>query len=134
MLDGIVQELDIETGEVLFEWHSLDHVGLEETLRAPTDLPGFDYFHLNSIDLITTNLLISARGPRRLQDRPQDGRDHLAPWRREERLRDGSGARFFFQHDARRQHDGTITIFDNGGVTKRVEQSRGIVLHLDEEV
>ena len=29
VLDGIVQELDIESGEVIFEWHSLEHVGLE---------------------------------------------------------------------------------------------------------
>src|SRR5919107_5261 len=28
---GIIQELDNESGEVLFEWHSLDHVGLDET-------------------------------------------------------------------------------------------------------
>ena len=25
---GVVQELDIESGEVLFEWRSIDHVGL----------------------------------------------------------------------------------------------------------
>ena len=31
---GIVQEVDIETGEVLFEWHSLEHVGLDESYRA----------------------------------------------------------------------------------------------------
>jgi hypothetical protein len=31
---GIVQEVDIETGDVLFEWHSLDHVGLDESYRA----------------------------------------------------------------------------------------------------
>ncbi len=30
-IQGIVQELDIHTGEVLFEWRSIDHVALEET-------------------------------------------------------------------------------------------------------
>src|SRR5215204_3596775 len=34
-VQGIVQELDIETGEVLFEWHSLDHVGLDESYAKP---------------------------------------------------------------------------------------------------
>ncbi|MDQ5827158.1 MAG: arylsulfotransferase family protein, partial [Chloroflexota bacterium] len=62
--DGIAQELDIETGEVLFEWHSLDHVALEESyyrLSGDTDNP-FDYFHINSIDVDhDENLLISAR-------------------------------------------------------------------------
>src|SRR5215213_3262136 len=61
---GIVQELDIETGEVLFEWHSIDHVGLDETyVTALQDgRTGLDYFHINSIDVDhDENLLISAR-------------------------------------------------------------------------
>jgi hypothetical protein len=51
----------------------------------------------------------------------------------------GEGARFAFQHDARRLPDGTISIFDNGslifnnGTPKAVEESRAIVLELDEE-
>src|SRR5215207_2248287 len=51
--EGIVQEVDIEMGEVLFEWHSLDHVGLDESYGEPPKKPkwGFDYFHINSIDV-----------------------------------------------------------------------------------
>jgi hypothetical protein len=51
----------------------------------------------------------------------------------------GPGTRFAYQHDARRQPDGTISIFDNGttvihsGTPKGTEESRGIVLELDEE-
>src|SRR5215211_3643757 len=63
-MQGIVQELDIETGEVLFEWHSIDHVGLDETYVTPAEdhYPGIDYFHINSIDVDhDDNLLISAR-------------------------------------------------------------------------
>src|ERR671912_168679 len=63
-IQGIVQELDIETGEVLFEWHSSDHVDLDETYATPSEdhYPGIDYFHLNSIDVEPdNNLLISAR-------------------------------------------------------------------------
>ena len=44
----------------------------------------------------------------------------------------GPGTRFAFQHDARRQPDGTITIFDNGRV-KKDELSYGLVLELDTE-
>jgi hypothetical protein len=33
--EGIVQEVDIETGEVIFEWHSLEHVGLDESYVRP---------------------------------------------------------------------------------------------------
>src|SRR5919112_251345 len=37
--DGIAQEIDIETGVVLFEWHSFDHVGVEESHVAPPEDP-----------------------------------------------------------------------------------------------
>src|SRR5215212_10033923 len=61
---GVVQELDIETGEILFEWRSIEHVGLEETYVEPWEdhYPGIDYFHINSVDVDhDDNLLISAR-------------------------------------------------------------------------
>jgi hypothetical protein len=51
----------------------------------------------------------------------------------------GPGTRFAFQHDARCQPDGTLTIFDNGttvfhgNVPEAIEGSRGIVLELDEQ-
>jgi hypothetical protein len=45
----------------------------------------------------------------------------------------GPGTRFAYQHDARRQPDGSITLFDNGASPKVHDQSRGIVLRLDEE-
>ena len=50
----------------------------------------------------------------------------------------GPGTRFDFQHDARRLPDGTISIFDNGslvfedGIPRAVEESRAIMLELDE--
>jgi len=43
----------------------------------------------------------------------------------------GEGTRFAYQHDARRQSDGTITIFDNAAPPQVREQSRGIVVDLD---
>lgn len=65
-IDGIIQEIEIETGRVLFEWHTLDHVALHET-RLPFDPADnrdhpFDYFHMNSVDEDADgNLIISAR-------------------------------------------------------------------------
>ncbi|HET9614300.1 MAG TPA: arylsulfotransferase family protein, partial [Candidatus Limnocylindrales bacterium] len=50
VVEGVVQEIDIASRRVLFEWHSLDHVGLDESLLPYGDATGgFDYFHLNSI-------------------------------------------------------------------------------------
>jgi Arylsulfotransferase (ASST) len=136
VLDGIAQEIDIETGEVLFEWHSLDHIGLEESLyEPPPDLKAaFDYFHINSIDPIPGGyLLISAR--RTCAVYKVDRKTGEVVWRLGGEQSDfemGYGTRTDWQHDARRHPDGTITIFDNGGVQKDV-QSRGIVVEVDED-
>ena len=142
--EGIVQELDIESGEVLFEWHSLEHVGLEETYVKPWEdhYPGsVDYFHINSIDVDhDNNLLISARQTSAVYKVDRNSGEVI--WRLGGKKSDfemGPGTRFAYQHDARRQRDGTITIFDNGstvfknGLPKVTEESRGIALELDEE-
>ena len=133
--EGIAQELDIETGEVLFEWRSLDHVGVEETYRAPPQNPStpLDYFHINSIDIdFDGNFLISAKGTSAVYKVERESGKIL--WRLGGKKSDfqmGPGTRFAYQHDARRQRDGTITIFDNGASPKVHEQSRGIVVELD---
>src|ERR671912_263122 len=142
-IQGIVQELDIETGEVLFEWESIDHVDLEETYGTPSEdhYPGIDYFHINSIDIEPdNNLLISARETSTVYK--VDRTSGRIMWRLGGKKSDfemGPGTRFAFQHDGRRLPDGTISIFDNGslvfenGTPKAVEESRAIVLELDEE-
>ena len=139
---GIVQELDIQTGEVLFEWRSIDHVALEETYVTPLQdgRPGIDYFHINSIDVDhDDNLLVSARETSTVYKIDRNSGEII--WRLGGKRSDfemGPGTRFAFQHDARRLPDGTISIFDNGslvfenGIPKAVEESRGIVLGLDE--
>jgi len=135
---GIVQEVDIETGEVLFEWRSLDHVGIEESYRAfrfPPDNPGsrYDYFHINSIDVDhDDNLLISARNTWAVYKIDRKTGDVL--WRlggKKSDFKMGQGTWTAFQHDVRRQEDGALTIFDNGAHPKVHDQSRGIAVELD---
>src|ERR671912_405900 len=132
---GIAQELDIETGEVLFEWRSLEHVGVEESYRKPPQDPGtaLDYFHINTIEIdFDGNWLISAKGTSAVYKVDRESGEIL--WRlggKESDFEMGKGTRFASQHDSRRQSDGTITIFDNGAPPQVHEQSRGIVLELD---
>jgi hypothetical protein len=133
---GIAQELNIETGEVLFEWRSLDHVGVEESYydKPPQDpRKPLDYFHINSIDIdFDGNFLISAKGTSTVYKVDRESGEIL--WRlggKKSSFEMGPGTRTAFQHDARRQRDGTITIFDNGAPPKVHEQSRGIVVDLD---
>ena len=135
--DGIAQEVDIESGEVLFEWHSLDHVGLEESYVAPPEDPayGHDYFHINSIDVdYDGNLIVSARNTCTVYKIDRESGRVL--WRLGGKRSDfemGEGTSTAFQHDARRHEEGTITIFDNGAHPQVHEQSRAILLRLDEE-
>jgi hypothetical protein len=96
---GIVQEIDIETGEVHFEWRGLDHVGLDETYAEPPNdaLPGIDYFHINSIDIDHYgNLLICARETFAVYKIDRTTGEVM--WRL------GPGTPFAYQHDARRHH------------------------------
>jgi hypothetical protein len=129
VLDGIVQELDIETGEVLFEWHSLEHVSLDESYTKP-----YDYFHINSIDVYDEDhLLISSRNTCTVYK--IDRKTGEIAWRLGGKKSDfemGPGTVTTFQHDARHHPDGTVTIFDNGYV-KKAEQSRGIMVEVDED-
>jgi hypothetical protein len=136
VLDGIAQEVDIATGEVLFEWHSLDHVGLDESYRALPEVAGaaFDYFHINSIEVDRDgNLLVSSRTTFAVYK--IDGQSGEVIWKlggKKSNFEMGPGTWMRYQHDARRQADGTITVFDNGGV-KKDDQSYGLVLELDED-
>jgi hypothetical protein len=113
-LDSIVQEVDIATGKVLFEWHSLDHVSVGDSY-APILTP-CDYFHVNSIDVdLDGNLLVSARntwGVYKL-----DRRTGEVIWRLGGKSGDFAlepGVEFMYQHDARAHPDGTLTLFDDG--------------------
>jgi Arylsulfotransferase (ASST) len=135
VMEGVVQEVDIETGEVLFEWHSLEHVGPEESYRKAYYSEHLDYFHLNSIDVDhDENLLVSARNTWAVYKIDRESGEIV--WRLGGKKSDfemGEGTQTAFQHDARRQGDGTLTIFDNGAGPQVHPQSRGLVLELDED-
>nr|WSX78832.1 arylsulfotransferase family protein [Streptomyces sp. NBC_00899] len=64
VIDGVVQEVDIRTGKVLFQWNSADHVPYaqsEQPLPASADTP-WDWFHVNAVKLDAGgNLLVDAR-------------------------------------------------------------------------
>jgi hypothetical protein len=135
--EGILQEVDIQSGEVIFEWHSLDHVGIEESyIELPEDSDFlYDYFHINSIDVEPDgNLLLCARNTWTVYKVERNSGEVV--WRLGGKRSDfemGPGTQSAFQHDARRQRDGTITIFDNGAHPKVHDRSRGIMVELDEQ-
>ncbi|MBO0805011.1 MAG: arylsulfotransferase family protein, partial [Nocardiopsaceae bacterium] len=126
VIDGIVQEVDIKTGKVLFQWNSADHVpysASEQPLPGSASTP-WDWFHLNAVKLGTDgNLLIDARdtwatydvslrtGAIRWELGGKDSSFRLtaAPGQSLDR----AGKAFAWQHDAEAHGDGSYTLFDN---------------------
>ena len=133
VMDCAIQEVDLATGRLMFEWHSTDHVGLDESIAdVPKDSGSvYDYFHANSIDVDTDgDLIVSARNTSAIYK--IDRQTGQIRWRLGGKRSDfamGPGTSFALQHDARRQPDGTITIFDDN---QAPGHSRAIALRLDE--
>jgi hypothetical protein len=137
--DGIVQEVDIKTGRVLFEWHSYPEVSVKESYAPPpkakagAKAPPYDYFHINSIDVERSgNFLVSARNTHALYE--IDRKTKKVLWRlggKKSGFTMGSGTKFAWQHDARRHANGTITLFDNGAAPPVEKFSRVLVLRVD---
>jgi Arylsulfotransferase (ASST) len=138
-VDGLVEEIDIKTGRLLFRWHSLDHVALSESYSPPPPATGkdaaepYDYFHINSIDPEPGDrLLVSARNTHTVYE--IDERTGAIVWRlggKKSSFEMGRGASFAWQHDARLQPDGTITLFDDEASPQVGKQSRAIRLRID---
>ncbi|HVU78055.1 MAG TPA: arylsulfotransferase family protein [Gaiellaceae bacterium] len=130
-LDSIFQEVDIATGKVLLEWHSLDQIPLSDSY-SPILTP-FDYFHINSVDVVPDgNFLVSARNTWGVYK--IDRKTGALIWRLGGKSSDfqlGPGVLFMYQHDARAHTDGTITLYDDGPGDAS-HQSRAIRIGVDE--
>jgi len=134
-VDGAVQEIDIHTGLVMWEWHSLGHVGVAQSYSKPSAVPStpFDYFHLNSLVADSHgNLLISARNTWTLYE--LDGRSGSVIWRlggKASTFKLGAGVPFAYQHNAAWLPDGEISLFDDEGAPPVNPPSHGEIIKLD---
>jgi Arylsulfotransferase (ASST) len=135
LLEGVVQEVHIESGAVLFEWHSSDHVTIDESY-LPNTAGIWDYFHLNSIDDVDDGtVVISARHTSTIYKLDRTTGDIV--WRLGGKKSDfamGDGTAFAYQHDARDHGNGVVSVFDDGSYSAEsaIETaSRAIVLQLD---
>lgn len=138
VLDSVVQEIDIKTGLVLFQWDSLDHVPLSRSYEPlPKSAGGpFDYFHVNSIQLTGDgNLIVSARNTWAAYE--IDHQTGAILWTlggKSSTFKLGTGVEFAFQHDVHvhAKGDPTVTLFDDGGGPPRLHnQSRAIRVRID---
>jgi hypothetical protein len=134
IVDTVVQELDMKTGLVRWEWHSLDHVAASEShAPVPTSATPWDWFHLNSIDPEPNgDVLISGRSTWAAYQLA--GGSGKILWRlggTKSSFTMGLGTETAWQHDARKHPDGTITMFDDGSNPRIHYQSRGIRVAID---
>jgi hypothetical protein len=134
--DTLLQEIDLKTGLVMYEWHSLDHVPLSASYSsaAPTSrAEPFDYFHINSIDVEQDgDLLVDSRNTWAAYDvDPATGQVRWQLGGRHSSFKMGPGTATAWQHDAIQQPDGSITFFDNGAFPLEHSQSRAIDVALD---
>jgi hypothetical protein len=134
VFDAIAQEIDIKTGLVLYQWDSLDHVGLAASYSPVARKKGvpWDYFHINSIEpQADGNVVISARNTSQIYK--ISGQTGAIQWTlggKHPSFKMGANTKFYFQHDAR-IHGDTITLFDDAGQPFLEKQSRALTLKLD---
>ena len=138
--ESVIQEIDVESGRVLLEWRSLEHVSVLESYVRPGGI--YDFMHANSIDVAPDgNLLVSGRHTWALYK--LERRTGQVMWRLGGKRSDfamGPHAQFAWQHDGRWVGDRRITVFDDGaalfGGTQPARashaQSRGLTLEVDE--
>jgi hypothetical protein len=134
LTDSVVQEIDIKTGLVMWEWHALGHIPLRDSYNPiPSNGNPWDYIHLNSIDPGPSNdVLLSARNSWALYD--VDIRTGAFNWQlggRHSTVKLGPGTKTYWQHDAEWQPGGLISVFDNGSTPPKEKQSRGVLLKPD---
>ncbi len=161
IIDTAVQEIDMATGLVRWEWHSLDHIpaSQSETPTATNARP-WDWFHINSIDVqgsgangsgansagagagaasvagaganSPANLFISARNT--WAGYQLEGGSGRILWQLgglKSSFKMGRGTETAWQHDGRILPDGEVTFFDDGSNPPIHHQSRAVRIALD---
>jgi hypothetical protein len=144
--DGLVQEIDIKTGRVLFQWNSQDHVPFSDSHQPLPASPNtaWDWFHINAVHLDKDgNLLVDSRHTWtfykvnrttgdviwQLGGRHSDFTEIAGPGQ----VLDSAGEIFAWQHDPEALGNDRYTIFDNeSSGTPLLPASRAVTIQLDQ--
>lgn len=138
--DSLFQEVDIETGNLLFEWRATDHISLSEVYVTPgknSKKKSYDFFHINSVDKTDAgDYIISSRYLHAIVCVSAETGDIL--WQlggKSNSFESLNGATDFkWQHHATWQGNDTIALFDNHGNNvfhSPFEYSKGMLIQLD---
>jgi hypothetical protein len=140
LTDSVIQEIDIPTGLVMWEWHALGHIPLKNSFNGvPHGEYPWDYVHINSISPggaganPPEDVLLSARNTWTLYDvnLHTGGFNWLLGDGGHSSFKLGPGVRFYWQHDAEFQPGGLISVFDNGSNPPKEKRSSGLLLRPD---
>ena len=134
-VDSAVQEVDIHTGAVMWEWRSLGHVDPSQSYsKAPTSPTGyFDYFHVNSAQVLPEgNVLISARNTWTVYEvNIANGHTIWQLGGRQSSFKLGPGVAFAYQHHALLLTPDELSVFDDEGAPPVTPPSRGELIRID---
>lgn len=134
LTDSVIEEVDVKTGLVMWEWHALGHIPIGESEQpVPAGNYPWDYVHINSIDPGSTgDVLLSSRNTWTLYDVDlHSGGMHWRMGGKRSTFKLGPGVRYYWQHDAEWQPGGLISVFDNGSNPPKEKQSRSLLLAPD---
>jgi hypothetical protein len=133
VLDAVIEEIDMKTGLVRWEWHSLDHVRATDSETSPPKSSPWDWFHLNSIDPESNgDIFISARNTwAGYQIQGGTGQILWTLGGLDSSFKMGLGTKTWWQHDGRILADGEVTFFDDGSSQPEEYQSRAVRIALD---
>ncbi|MGN6169995.1 MAG: arylsulfotransferase family protein [Solirubrobacteraceae bacterium] len=134
VVDPIIQEIDLATDRVIWEWHALGHAPVERTYNRYVSGQPLDYFHLNSIQQLPDgHLLVSSRNTWAIYS--IDMRTGKVAWQlggKHSAFAMTPGTQFEWQHDATLHPGGLMTVFDDAfnGATRESSQSRALEIRL----
>lgn len=130
ILDATIQEIDVKTGLVRWEWHALDHLVATESESSP-NMP-WDWFHINSIDPQSNgDVFISARNTwAGYQIQESSGKILWRLGGLKSSFKMGPGTKTAFQHDGRILPNGEVSFFDDGANPPKHSQSRAVRIKL----
>ncbi len=131
--DSIVQDIDVATGKVVWEWSALGHLPLADSYATYHPGRAYDAYHLNSIQEVPGgNVIISVRHMWAVYSvSMKTGKINWELGGKHSSYKIGPGANFEWQHDARLHAHGLLTVFDNGaGLRKNEKYSRAQEIRL----
>jgi hypothetical protein len=147
VVNGVVQEIDIATGQLLWQWNSAQHVPYSASEQPLPSSPSetWDWFHINAIHPNTNgDLLIDARNTWATYDVDPDsgdvnwtlgGKDSSFTLQagRGQAL-DDAGEIFAWQHDPEPLGNGYYSLFDDEATigAPALPYSRVVIVHLDQ--